>query len=336
MEVMKYHLNDYDKVSFEGFNYTIPEETMKLISALSMEVGSPTYIHTPTFQKKPVTGESNIFGNTNTKNIQNKKRKGNKGMEITNDDWETIRTFQATKLEQKTGIDTKIDSIRLLLNKLSDKTFLDMKEQIIRIIEELLAEEMTAEEMLKIGNTIFEIASANKFYSVMYASLYAELIQRYEFLKPVFQKSFDDYSSIFKDVQSVDPNENYDLFCKITKQNEKRKAISMFFVNLTLNQVITAESLLMIMRELVVTMLGFIQEENKKNEVDELTENIVILYSNDILKLVKTPDGGFPDYLLIDGKSISDIIIDLAKSKSKDYKSLSNKSIFKYMDLMDL
>ena len=331
METMKYHLNDFANISFAGFNYSVPEETIKLISALSMEVGSPTYIRTPTFQKKVVSDESSVFG----KNM-NKKRKGNKGMEITNDEWESIRSFQSTKLEQKTGIESKIDSIRLLLNKLSDKTFLDMKEQIIHIIEELVVAGMSGDEMYKIGNSIFEIASANKFYSVMYANLYAELIQRYEFLKPVFDKSFEDYSSIFKDIQSVDPNVDYDLFCKVTKQNEKRKAISMFFVNLTLNNIITPEALLTLMRELIVTLLNFINEENKKSEVDELTENIAILYNTKILESVKTSSGNFPEYLVINNKSITEIITDLAKSKPKDYKSLSSKAIFKYMDLTDM
>jgi hypothetical protein len=34
--------------------------------------------------------------------------------------------------------------------------------------------------------------------------------------------------------------------------------------------------------------------------------------------------------------SINEFITKLAKSKTKDYKSLSNKAIFKYMDLVDL
>ena len=40
--------------------------------------------------------------------------------------------------------------------------------------------------------------------------------------------------------------------------------------------------------------------------------------------------------LLIDGKSIISIITTLAKSKVKDYPSLSNKAIFKYMDLVEI
>ena len=52
-------------------------------------------------------------------------------MEVSSDDWESIRTFQTTKLEQKTGIEGDINELRLYLNKLTDKTFLDMREKII-------------------------------------------------------------------------------------------------------------------------------------------------------------------------------------------------------------
>ena len=51
-------------------------------------------------------------------------------METSNDEWESILTFQATKIEQKSGIDADIDQIRLLMNKLTDKTFLDIKDKI--------------------------------------------------------------------------------------------------------------------------------------------------------------------------------------------------------------
>ena len=44
-------------------------------------------------------------------------------MEISNDDWESIRTFQTTTIEQNIGIENDINALRLYLNKLTDKTF---------------------------------------------------------------------------------------------------------------------------------------------------------------------------------------------------------------------
>jgi hypothetical protein len=75
----------------------------------------------------------------------------------------------------------------------------------------------------------------------------------------------------------------------------------------------------------------FIQEEDKKNEVDELSETIGILYKKEIYQ-----DEQGNDYTLIEGYTIPEVIEKIAKSKVKDYKSLTNKSLFKFMDLIDM
>jgi hypothetical protein len=252
-------------------------------------------------------------------------------MEINNEDWETLRTFQVTKIEQKTGVDGQIDQIRALLNKLTDKTFKDISEKIKQSINEFIEDGLLDEDFTKIGTSIFELASTNKFYSKMYADLYADLIQTHDFLKPIFDKNYESYIELFETIEYVDPDVNYDRFCEINKINEKRKAISMFFVNLSINNIVTKTSIAHILRNLLMNVLNYIQEANKKDEVDEITENIAILYREEIIKeTIGTPE------LLIDGKQITQIIMELAKSKSKDYKSLSNKAIFKYMDLVDM
>jgi hypothetical protein len=320
-----YNLQDFNNISFNGFDLVLPEETIQLINLLSKQVGSPTYIKTPIFQKKLKANDSLI----NKANSIIKKRKGNKGMEITSDDWESLRTFQVTKIEAKTGINAHIDQVRLMLNKLTDKTFLDIHDQIINIIEILIQDNTVDEEMTKISTTIFELASTNKFYSKIYADLYAELLKKYSFLKPIFDKNYCSYTDVFKNIEYGDPNKDYDRFCEINKVNEKRKSISTFFVNLAINHIITKESIISIMKDLLVNILELILIVDKKNEVDELTENIAILYNKQIF------DSNMNDFL-IDGNTITSTINKLANSKSKDYKSLSNKAIFKYMDLVDM
>jgi hypothetical protein len=47
------------------------------------------------------------------------------------------------------------------------------------------------------------------------------------------------------------------------------------------------------------------------------------------------PDCDEEDYE-VSGDSIADTVTILARSKAKDFKSLSNKSIFKYMDLVEM
>ena len=328
-----YKLQEFSSIIFSGFDYTIPEETLKLISDISMQVGSPSYIKTPIFQKKINTGNN---GESGDNNLKMKKRKGQKHMEISNDEWESIRTFQVTKIEQKTGTDGLINQLRLFLNKLTDKTFLQIHSEIIVIIESLVNDNTCDQEMTKIGEAIFDIASTNKFYSKLYADLYADLISRYQFLRPVFEHNYSSYLSIFTNIETADPEKDYDKFCEINKINEKRKAVSAFFVNLMANNIVTKESIITLLHTLLSNVIDYAQQENKKNEVDELTENIALLFNKEILEKIYKEKNSVSESFMINGETIIQVVIKLANSKSKDYKSLSNKSIFKYMDLVEM
>jgi hypothetical protein len=180
-------------------------------------------------------------------------------------------------------------------------------------------------EMMKVGNSIFDIASNNRFYSKLYADLYAVLINRYEIIKTVFEKSFNTFLELFQNIEHVNPEEDYNKFVKINEENEKRKALSSFFVNLMSNGIITKEKIIEITCDLMDKVLNLIKEENKKSVVDEITENISLLYNKDIFEKVRVNDELFVD-----------IINKLSLCKVKTYPSLSNKSIFKYMDLNEL
>jgi hypothetical protein len=332
-----YKLSQFINISFNGFNYSVPPETIKQIHALAVQVGSPSYIKTPTFQKK-IDSNDNLFGTHATANgfitHINKKRKGYKQMETNSDEWETIRTFQATKIEKKTGIDSKINQLRLLLNKLTDKTFIEIHSQILDIIEALLADKISEDDLNIIGLTIFEIASTNKFYSRMYADLYADLIHRYDFLRPIFQKNYDEYLNIFNNIETADPAKDYNKFCEVNKVNEKRKAISTFFTNLMANNIITNASITNILRQLLENVVNFIEQPNKVDEVHELTENIAILFNKKMIESVLSSCDDSSIYMIREN-TITKTIEKLAMSKNKDYKSLSSKSKFKYMDIME-
>ena len=62
-----------------------------------------------------------------------------------------------------------------------------------------------------------------------------------------------------------------------------------------------------------------------------MTETIALLYKKE---LYEDDDGD--NYEQIDGYTIGEIIEKIANSKIKDYKSLTNKALFKFMDLIDM
>jgi len=329
---MKYTLKDFMNITFDGFNYALPEETITLISELSLEVGSPSYIKTPVFQKREnplkASTSSNLGG------MVGKKRKGNKNVEVLNDsDWEALRTFQTTVIEQKVGLDAQIDLIRSNLNKISEKSYIDIRNKIVDLLDQLISEGISSDEMMRVSKIIFEIASTNRFFSKLYADLYSDLINKYDVMKEIFTNCFDSFIELFNNVEYVDADKDYDLFCKINKDNERRKALSTFFVNLMKNEIIPVHDLKSLLCNLLNQLVNFIEEENKKNIVDELTENIALLYSKNLFEGALDLD---QTKYMIGEASVLETITKLANSKVKTYPSLSNKSIFKFMDMIEM
>lgn len=315
---MKYTLQDFINIAFDTFDFSLPNETIELINKLSREVGSPTYIKTPIFQKKE--GKD-----VNMLNFKRKKNMNAKGVE---EDWDTIRSFQTTKLEQKVGLDVQIDLIRSYLNKMTDRNFMDIKNKIIELLDKLIEDGIEKEDITKIGENIFEIATNNRFYSKLYADLYSELIEKYEVMKTLFENSLNTYMEMFNNIEYVDATQDYDKFCKINKINENRKSVSTFFVNLMLNSIISKEIINKLTVSLFKQVYTLIYVDNKKNEVDELVENIAILYRKEIVTLFNSE--------IVEGESLFELITKLAHSKSKNFASLSNKSIFKFIDLIEM
>ena len=111
MLTMRYTLKDITDITFNGFDISLPDETLSMITDLALQVGSPTYIRTPTFYKKEQITKYNVGMDDN--GFKRKKRSNNRSFENEPDgDWDSIRSFQATKLEQKVGIDAQFDLIR--------------------------------------------------------------------------------------------------------------------------------------------------------------------------------------------------------------------------------
>jgi hypothetical protein len=334
----RYTLQDVTAILFNGFDVQIPSETIQLIQELASQVGSPTYIKTPSFPKKEGVSSSNSCGaGAGTSNgagagsgfSYNKKRRNGKNVEIKDSDWESLRTFHATKIEQKIGLDAEIDIIRSYLNKMTDKNYNENKDQIVGILDKFVEGGISDENMLRVTNIIFDIASNNRFFSKLYADLYCVLMNKYEVMQQTFENSFESFMELFSIIEFVDPEKDYDKFCKVNKNNETRKSLSTFFVNLCNNEVLSVDRLMKLLQGMLQTVMELRNEKNKKCEVDEYTENIAILYNKGVLEKI------VPSNYLIEGMTIDETIQILASCKSKDYLSLSNKAVFKYMDIVD-
>jgi hypothetical protein len=106
---------------------------------------------------------------------------------------------------------------------------------------------------------------------------------------------------------------------------------------LSLNGIIDSKNILSILKNLLENVLTRIKQENNKNEVDELTENIAILYNKNIIQLFEkhyqTSISDCAD-LYVNGDTIVQTIKKLSEIKVKCYPSMSSKTIFKFMDMV--
>ena len=301
--VIQYPLDTFYNNS--SIHYELTDETIDIINKLAAKVGAPTYRKTPQFYKKERT------------------RRRQKQYLITAADWEEMRNFKTTQLAKNIdGIEKNIDDLRGLLNKLTQSNYCQLLEQITTQLENILKNKATEEELIKVGKSIFEIGSMNKFWSELYAKLYKDLIHIFPIMKQISEKNFESFLTVFETIRYVDAEENYDEFCRINKENAKRRALSSFFVQLMKNDIIPLEKLLIIVNTLQMKFMHLIEQSGRKNEVEEIAENIIIIIQG----------GGKPLYI---NPSISEFINNVVAMKVANYISLSRKTIFKFLDLID-
>lgn len=317
--IKRYSVQDIENIIFNGIAFKLPDDTIKIMTELANQVGATDYIKTPQFPKK-IIEHSHLNGNKSHTFSKNR----HKNIEIKDDDWDAIRNFQATEIKKKEGIDANIDTIRKHLNKLTEKNYDKLLSQIKDEIN-ILSEHSSSSEFDKIGDAIFGIASGNAFYSNVYAKLYKNLMEQFEFMKTILQSHLNTFLDLFSTIEYCSPNDNYDKFCENNKTNEKRRALTTFYVNLMKEGVIEHDNMINIIQHIQSLMFEKINQSGNKEIVDEMSENVYILVVNSYSELNEHSDW---DDIVSNIETIS-------KYKVKEYPSITTKTVFKFMDILD-
>lgn len=303
----QYTLSDYKEHEQLHNSNELHSDIIEKINRIAKRVGAPSYQKTPVFKRNHY------------------HKKSIKKENITASDWETIRNFKTTKLEKNTeGIAVHMDKIRSCLNKLTDKTYEVMLDEIKYIMKDINKEE-NQESFENIGEAIFEIGSFNKFWSLLYARLYKDLIGVYPFMKDICVKNFQSFKSLFETINYCDANEDYNKFCEYNKENEKRRALSSFFVICADLDIIDKTEMTKIIVDFIEGVKQDISKEGKLNNVEEMVQNISIMINAG--KSFLTGLDEFEDIL-------NEIEI-FSLMNHKKYPSLSSKIVFKFMDLYE-
>ena len=222
-----------------------------------------------------------------------------------------FQKLKVTKVVQKTLTwnEQMIIDIKSLLNKLSGENIAAISLKISELIE-------TADE--SIFQLIFDISYKNKFFSKNYSMLVIDLCDKNSSFKDFILKNIDKLYTLYNDMNYVSPNANYNEYCENVKKTEERSSYGCFYANLCANEFIEVSVMEMFLRYLLETISQLMDTESHSHEVEEIIDNI-----HAILMILK---------ISIDLTLIQTI----SKSTNKTYKSVTNKSIFKCMDIMDL
>jgi len=297
----QYTLDDFEKLTL-NCDIHISVDIQKKIDYLTSKVGAPTYSKTPNFKK----GRRN-------------RPKPN------SDNWAVIRNFKTTKITKETeGIGKIIDDIILLLNKITKSNYSEMSKKIIQVMRDI--DEGDEDNLLKLGSAIFLIGSSNGFYSKLYSKLYKDLIEEFPFMSNICMKTLFSFGKLFENIEYIPAEEDYDKFCAINKDNEKRRSLSCFFANLMLLNIIEKSKIYDLINNLIDKQNLYFNDKSKKKIIDEISENIFIL-----IKLGKDRFIGEKEW-----SPIYNHITLIANASTNLYPALSNKTIFKFMDISEM
>ena len=307
-----YSISDINNILFQGFSYRLPEQNMQIMADLEKLMGGTetAAIKTKTYDKKPIR-------NTPA---------------INNDDWSVVRTtFKPTKIDVKEGIEKDVNIIRTSLNKISMKNFESQRNLIVDFITSFLEKqsEFLEEDRIlnirKVGYSIFDIASTNKNNSALYATLYKDLVCKFEIFATILSEFVGNFKTTIQTILYVSPDANYDQFCAYTKANDSRKSTTAFLINLMKNDMVSQNTVVDIIQHFQGIVSQYVDESGRTNEVEEIIENLFILISQSSDQLESHEKW----------EEIVDNVKTVSIMKPKDHTSLTNRAVFKCLDILD-
>jgi hypothetical protein len=316
MTTAHYSLSDYMAIQMGTYSisdenapmtYTLSEDVLAIVQKLAAKLGATMTTQTTSSSTSKSSG------------------RGGRGFHSKTDSWVTAREFKPTVIEKKEGIEKIMNDLRGALNKISTANYDTNSDLIVKYLQEIKEmPDASEEEIEKIAKNIFDIASTNKFFSEIYANLYKKLTVHFpEIFTSILDKLIQGFTETMKTIVYVDQNANYDEFCKYNKDNDKRKAISVFITNLVKMDVLQLSSVMFIINEIFDILNGYMKAPNRINEVEEITENIFLLCTSNSIILKEA------------SIELKPLVTKFANMKAKELPSISSRAIFKYMDLLE-
>tara|TARA_A100001015_G_scaffold311410_1_gene414623 strand:+ start:142 stop:978 length:837 start_codon:yes stop_codon:yes gene_type:complete len=228
--------------------------------------------------------------------------------------------YKSKIIVDRDKINGLIATLRLNMNKLSEKNYTTQLEKIRLNLGEL-EEEFEDSDVERCALIIFEIASTNLFYSNLYARLYQDLYKQFKWIHKPLNITLKTFIQSYKEIETISTVENYDLFCKIIKNNDRRLAILNFLVQLIKYGIVETKFIYDIIYYIITTTQN---DATSKDEVQQLSEHLYI-----VVKEIKV---ALKDHII--WNSIIEHVDTYRQMKPNG--NIAYKAIFKYMDINDL
>lgn len=297
-KTLSYSLLSIDQINNNGFTLELPQGAVDMVNKISDIVGATNYVKTPVFHKKA-------------------KRKGN----IIEEPSVPRPVVEKTKVEELKA------TIQISLNKMTEKTYATFETQILEAVSELKIELNDDEKfMTDVTLWVFDLATANRFSSKEYVNILIKLQENYTEIKSVLDDTISKFLTCFDNIQSINPDEDYEKFCLLKAEGEKRKALSLFLVNLFKSDLFELTDLEEILVKLIDELYINYKKDDCKATCEDIADNMHVLIEPVVSELKE----GNSHNLIIN--KITNVK-DLSKSENP---SFSNKTKFRLMDILDL
>jgi hypothetical protein len=247
-------------------------------------------------------------------------------------DFEFDRKFPSTFRNNfvETAPANEISNIRNALNKISQKNYDKQKDIVEENIKKLLENKEEFEMNIKtISEILFDIASSNSFFSLLYATLYKDLLNIVPELNTELYNNINKYKNNISELKYSNPENNYNDFCSYNKQNDARKSFTLFLINMNNLNIISID--------IIIDIISFIQnmidewksDTSKTNEVDELVEILFLILTSDVYGLYN--HNSWNETILKNVQSLS-----VYKKTNVDSSiGISSRATFRCMDILE-
>ena len=294
---MRYSLEDFESCSLE--NSVLPDKVQEGIDKLCVRLG--------------IT----VSDNRKLRRVKSDPK---------SDVWEKIKpdvNFKKTVFEEKDEKEKVISKLKISLNKLNAQNFEKEKENILETIKLLKEEEVEFSEELI--NIFVNTAMANPLYAKFYVSMLIELCQNEDIINNSFTKR--DFINMYKDslmtINYVDSNEDFNKHCLMNKENDKRKGLYMFIVELVKQEIYDETNL----KELFDYQLELLEKNEMDKSMIQINEEVV--ENMNLMFTVALDIAKEQEYF----GSIKENVMKCKEKRECD--GISKRSLFKFMDMMD-